>query len=135
MAKRSIYKILLPAMRFLAMIHAFVGLLIYEETDGHFVGNHQQGGEYNLLSANNSREQALIPRLFNFKSWKKAEPEKMERFNEMLEEELPESSVFHLALLGELEKRRKKKVVRTPFGEFTIKELFAPFHSLNCLQS
>lgn len=129
MARRSIYKVLLPAMRFLAMSHAFLGLLYYEEKDGHFSNAHEGSGEHFLFPHVKGQDLAILPRLFNLEPEKKSAPNHLEHTKESLEEELPETSHFYLAMPKEPEKRKKKRIVRTPFGEFTISELLAPFQT------
>ena len=134
MARRSIYKILLPAVRFLAMAHAFLGLLNYEEKDGRFGRAHASSGEHFLFPLGKDQDLAELPRIFSLKpNEKKNAPKHLEAALETLEEELPEGNVFHLAMSKEAERKRKRKVVWTPFGEFTVSELLAPFHSPKCL--
>lgn len=135
MARRSIYKILLPAVRFLAMTHALLGLLNYEEKDGRFGHARPASGEHFLFPLGKDQDLANVPRIFNLESGKKSIPNHLEEARESLEEELPEGNVFHLAMPKEAEKRRRRKVVWTPFGEFTVSELLAPFHSLECLRA
>lgn len=104
------------------MAHAFLGLIYYEEKDGHFSA--PGDGEHILFSGGADQDLAIIPRIFSMRPWKKPAPTHLEHTKESLEEELPETSHFHLALPREGERRRKKRIVWTPFGEFTISELW-----------
>lgn len=116
------------------MAHAFLGLLNYEEKDGRFGRAHAGSGEHFLFPLGLDQDLAEMPRVFSLKPEdKKSAAKHLESARESLEEELPEGSVFHLAMPKEAEKKRKRKVVWTPFGEFTISELLAPFHSPACL--
>ncbi len=112
------------------MVHAFFGLLNYEEKDGRFSFLHKEGSEHFLLPFGGEQDLAKMPRIFALKPRKKTVQNHLEETQASFEEELPEGNLFHLVLPKEMEKRRKKKVVRTPFGEFTIRELFFPLPSM-----
>jgi len=136
MAKRSIYKILLPAVRFLAMLHAFVGLIHYEEKDGKFYhGTVRYGkGEF-LLSVRDLIDPITIPGLLYIAPGGKEYGQNAEDLKKALESEPPESSAYHIASPRDAERRRKKKIVLTPFGEFTVRNLLQVFRGWGCVHA
>lgn len=139
MARRSFYKILLPIVRFLAMLHAFAGLINYEEKDGRFyqafAATSKDEGEF-LVDVRDSFDPATLPGLLHIIPAQKGHERNVGEIKETMEEEAPESGVFHIASLRAAEKlRRRKKIFMTPFGEFAVKNLFQPFSAWGCLNA
>lgn len=107
------------------MVHAFIGLLIYEEKDGHLGSGIAKHDKFWLPTGNTEKETVIIPRLFRLLpgSEKKAR-EDQDEAAELLENELPEARSHHLAQLRDPPKKRRRKKIRTPFGMFTITDMF-----------
>lgn len=74
------------------------------------------------------RETAILPEIVHFLPPKSEDPgKKMGHAREKIEEELPENNLFHIASARFGNTRKKRKVVWTPFGEFTVSFLDIPF--------
>lgn len=107
------------------MVHAFIGLLIYEEKDGRLSSGIAKYDKFWLSTGNAEKETVIIPRLFRLLpgSEKKA-TKHFDEAAESLENELPEAHSYHLAELRDPPKKRKRKTIQTPFGRFTITDMF-----------
>ncbi len=126
MDRGNIKKIFLPIMRFLAMANAFLGLLLYEEKDGHFALVTPRGeGQYFIPAFESRKEPLLLSGMFSLSS-RKSKPftgHGGELDESVVEEELPDGSTFLLAPARDGDKRRKRWTVWTPFGKFTVVSL------------
>lgn len=129
MARRTITIILLPLIRFLAMANAFFGLLFYEEKNGHMNAPAKYGFREFLLPVREAElEVMILPEIVQYLPPKSEDPgKKMGHARESLEEELPEHNLFHIASARLGNMKKKRKLVWTPFGEFTISFLDIPF--------
>lgn len=76
-----------------------------------------------------ARMPVLLPKIVYLLSGrpKKEEPAHLEAARELLHEELPENDLYHILSGRTLDRKRRKKVVLTPFGKFTILDLDGPF--------